>query len=453
MSFLIFLLSLLYSLFGVEVEWVNTANLLKFNKDGLLNPSSKKTYRCELKFYPEIPKKLVITGALETQFLSTVEGYMVFLRKFRKLPLTAASCALVWFSTSAFSVTLHYDNKKPYLTDVTVFSTKLSLSVSDRVHDIKMPMNKMKTRLLKSPSNDAIEPLQILMRDDVAQFTNNAEKLAKVGSEEQLAEYFSKQWKSSKPYKPGAQSRNVVISREAYELVDKRALADLFARTHHEVIIQTDELRKNRKLRREFFSQLRPFFSKKQRRKLMSKIRTGHPIRVDTELLSEFAAKMIRKYTVYRGPNCFHAALAFHSPKITSSSRINVKEEVGYHRAMINYDELWRAINSHFYEINPEVSSLKYGDMLVFFDLPEGAEDEVAPTDFRWIRHAATYLFGGYTFSKGSKSANTPYSVRTLVEEWQTWKKYTKKLGIKVFRRSQKSVKKQPPKDLDDWLY
>ena len=73
--------------------------------------------------------------------------------------------------------------------------------------------------------------------------------------------------------------------------------------------------------------------------------------------------------------------------------------------------------------------------------------------NFKWIRHASTYLFNSYTFSKGSKSPNSPYIVGTLSDEWQTWKKFTKNLGIKVFRRNQNHVKKRPPKDLVDWIY
>jgi len=198
--------------------------------------------------------------------------------------------------------------------------------------------------------------------------------------------------------------------------------------------------------------QIRPFFGKSHRNKLMKKIRRGKPIKVSKHLLPNFAKKMIKKYIVYRGPNCFHAALAFHSPKLTSSSLINVKKEKGYHRAMINYDELWRAINHNFYEVKPDEQPLKYGDMLVFFDVPEDGED-THPINFKWIRHTATYLFGGYTFSKGSKSPNTPYTVRTLSEEWSTWKKFTKNLGIKVFRRAKHKVTRKPPKELVDWIY
>jgi len=139
---------------------------------------------------------------------------------------------------------------------------------------------------------------------------------------------------------------------------------------------------------------------------------------------------------------------------LTSSSQINVKREVGYHRAMINYDELWRELNQDFYEIEPEKHQLKFGDMLVLFDVPTSyARQPEGPPDFHWIRHTATYLFEGYTFSKGSKSPNTPYGVRTLEEEWNTWKHFSKNLGVKVYRRSLKAINPHPPADQSDWIY
>jgi hypothetical protein len=117
---------------------------------------------------------------------------------------------------------------------------------------------------------------------------------------------------------------------------------------------------------------------------------------------------------------------------------------------MINYDELWRILQLSFYEINPEQTSIQYGDMIVFF---ETKTPQYGALDFKTLRHAATYLFGGYVFSKGSKSANSPYVVRTLAVEWETWTKYTEKLGVKVFRRNLKHVKTAPPMDPVDWVY
>ena len=117
---------------------------------------------------------------------------------------------------------------------------------------------------------------------------------------------------------------------------------------------------------------------------------------------------------------------------------------------MINYDELWRAINSYFYEVDVRKAKLKYGDLIVFFNIPK---DNPETTNFRWIRHTATYLFDDYTFSKGSKSPNSPYTVKTLGEEWKTWDNYTSKLGVKIYRRNKQRLEKNPPADSSDWIY
>jgi hypothetical protein len=60
--------------------------------------------------------------------------------------------------------------------------------------------------------------------------------------------------------------------------------------------------------------------------------------------------------------------------------------------------------------------------------------DVTKPADWHWIKHAATYLFDDYTFSKGSNSPDTPYTVKTLDEEWDAWDHRSAHLGLKVFR-------------------
>ena len=88
--------------------------------------------------------------------------------------------------------------------------------------------------------------------------------------------------------------------------------------------------------------------------------------------------------------------------------------------------------------------------MVLFFDTPSPA---TAFVDFRSLRHAATYLVGGYAFAKGSKSANSPYLIRPLIDEWSTWTKFTERLGVKVYRRNLKHVKNGAPWEPKDWMY
>lgn len=355
---------------------------------------------------------------------------------------------------SAEAVTQYKKLRDPFLFDITTFTTTLALPIKDEVEAIKMPEATMRERLEKSQNDVTIEPLTVTLTAEDAQVAQMSEKIAINGREDELAAYLTKHLRNAKVVKKSDPLKTVVIDADAFDLIDKNAFADLYSRDHHSLTVDTTMLKKDRTLRREFMRQIGPFFTKDEKAAIQEKIGQSEPLAVDAELLPEFPRKMVKKYITYRGPNCFHAALAFQSPKLTSSSLINVKDEPGYHRAMINYDELWRVLNTNFYEVNPDKQPLKYGDMLVFFDVPQdAADDQTVPVDYRWIRHAATYLFGGYTFSKGSKSPNTPYAVRTMAEEWKTWKRFTKHLGVKVFRRSLRAIKTRPPVDLTDWIY
>jgi hypothetical protein len=376
-----------------------------------------------------------------------------FFRHFQALYRAFVGMGLfVFLAGTASSVTIHKKKKTPFLYDITTFTTTLSLPVKDVTETIRIPNKKIEARLSRSTSDERVEPLSVILGSKDSQLIAIAEKIAAVGKEDELADYLRSQYKVAKETKKGSGLKIVYIRAEGFPLIDINSFADLYSRTHHSLEINTETLNRDKVLRKEFLAQIKNFLPKKLRKKIRKKIGEEEPINVSTELLPEFARKMVGKYIVFRGPNCFHAALAFHSPKMTSSSLINVKKESGYHRAMINYDELWRAINANFYEVNPDEQSLKYGDMLVFFDVPKTDEDNW-PVNYKWIRHTTTYLFGGYTFSKGSKSPNTPYTVRTLADEWHTWKKFTKNLGVRVYRRSKRKVNRVPPREQIDWLY
>lgn len=360
--------------------------------------------------------------------------------------LTFASC----FSGDLHGASVAAPSKLPFQHELEVFRSGLNLPISAKAEQISMPDRTLKIRAKKSGENSAIEPLQLVIgsrEDDVSLMAN---RLARPGKVNELSTYFFQAIRGAPPLKPGSASRMVTIDKAGFDLIEPEAFAALFARTHYKLQVDGQALNSQTSLKKKFFDQLKPYFSERERTELLTRLRRGASLAVDSLLLPEFARKMVKRYIVYRGPNCFHAALAFQSPLFTRSSLVNIKEEEGYHRAMINYDELWRAISSNFYEVDPSKVDLKYGDMLVFFDVPKKLP---ATIDYRWIRHASTYLFSGYTFSKGSKSPNTPYAVRTIAEEWSTWQKYSKNLGVKVYRRSAKDVNAPINADLTDWVY
>jgi hypothetical protein len=354
------------------------------------------------------------------------------------------------------AVTQFTNSNYPFTFDINDVTSSIDLPIRDQVETVNMTLETMKERLVKAPTDETVEPLTLNVGAGDTQIHAMAEKIALASQKQPLIAYLKRKLSSS----PSAAltsvgpARLVTLDKAGFSLIDPAKFAAMYSKPQHNLILDSTPLKGNLKLQKQFLRELVPFFPKAERTAIKAKISNGEALDVNTALLPAFPRQMLKKYVVFRGPNCFHAALAFQSTILPSSSFINVKEEPGYHRAMINYDELWRAIKRDFYEIDPLRQPLKYGDMLVFFDVPERESDlPNAHVDFRWIRHTATHLFSGYTFSKGSKSPNTPYTVRTLPEEWSTWKRFTKNLALRVYRRSLSKVSAKPPMDLADWVY
>jgi len=370
----------------------------------------------------------------------------MFLRKINSWT-RLLSCCFCLVSFKAQAVTQYKDGPNRFILDPAKLKPSLTLPVTDTIEQVKVPAKVVKTRIIKSDADKRIEDVQIRLPKDPKKIGELAGQLAKAKKSSALFDYFMEQAEKVQAQSDG--SKRVKINKDAYQWIKSAELAKMYTRPHHNVEILTRELGNNKEVKRELFAQVQNFLDPADKRRVVGKFKNGEPVSLENDLLPEFAKKTVKKFLVFRGPNCFHAALAFHGQTVTRSKFFNVKEEEGYHRSMINYDELWRAINAAFYEVNPERSDLQYGDMLVFFDLPKDHE----VTNFRWIRHAATYLVGPYTFSKGSKSPDTPYTIKTLDEEWTTWRKFSKNLGAKVFRRNNPTVTKIPPLDLTDWLY
>lgn len=362
------------------------------------------------------------------------------------LSLTAA---FVISENSLEAVTQYDSNTIGFVREFKELKTSLKLPTEISVEEIKIPINKLKLRAQKSTKDERIEPVQIYVSQNLNELSALASMIARKGRQKKVEAILLKKLKKHGPTK----YRRIRVDLSLPELKYMRpaGIAELMAKKHYNVTINTKKLNRQKEIRSEFLSQLKLFLSQKQRKIIASRFRQNQDLNLEKHLLPHFARKMIRQFLVYRGPNCFHAALSFHDPDLTRSPAVNVKEEPGYHRAMINYDELWRVISRNFYEVNTKKSPLKYGDMLVFFAV--GPNQEHQSVNFKWIRHTATYLFGDYTFSKGSKSPNTPYTIKTIEDEWKTWQSYTKTLGVKVYRRIASPIAKVPPVDLTDWIY
>lgn len=317
----------------------------------------------------------------------------------------------------------------------------LPIPVSDTLQKITPSEHKVRERIINATNSPNVEPISLFIeKDHLLKLVN---QVAKPG--QGIATL--KRFRQILADKAGVDYR---IKPRDLKLLDPVGIARIFAAKHHSLMAKGAELQANPALVTAIGSEIGPLLTAEQRATLAAKIRDGAPIDVSTTLLPSFAAKMVGQFTVYQGPNCFHSSLAFQRAGIEKSPFYNLIREGGYHSAMINYDELWHALNGAFYEVDPSLNSLKYGDVLVFVDRPNENETYV---DYRWIRHAATYLFGDYLFSKGSKSADSPYRIRTVQEEWREWNSRSTHLAIKVFRSRDESVTRRPPRKLEDWLF
>lgn len=375
--------------------------------------------------------------------------FIKYYQTFFTLRLLFVTIFTTSFTFEILAISQYKKSPIPFTTSLSELKTSLFLPVEDKKERISIPVEKLKNRAKKSKKDERVDPVQVYIPTSNRGIKEITKKLARQGTEKS-AEIILKQ-KRAKFGKPNRKKISVDLSEDELRYFNINAISALMARSHHNVEIDTKLLNQYPELRSKFLQQIKPFFSKNDRQKIVRRFKNNKNLSLEDHLLPNFARKMVKKFLIYRGPNCFHAALAFHDRDLTRSPAVNVKREPGYHEAMINYDELWRAINKHFYEVDPKKSALKYGDMLVFFAIDRSSVNQ--PVNFRSIRHAATYLLGEYTFSKGSKSPNTPYAIKTLSEEWNTWQRFTKKLGLRVYRRNSPSIDEPAPSDLIDWIY
>jgi len=328
----------------------------------------------------------------------------------------------------------------------------LNLQYSYRVQKISISASKLLSRIIRSKYTKTVPPLKIYLTNSLIDIEKIAKKIAKKNRLEELVNHILKSLKPIK--KRGTTFVNYfTIGKRGLKLAKLDKIENLFSDNHYEVQIQSKQLRTFPELKHKLFNQLKKFISKKILNKLDKKINNLQTIMLDHSLLPAFAKKVVKTYTIYQGPNCFYTSMAFQNPTFVQSEHYNIKQEIGYHKSMINHDELWRTVRRHFYEFDPVKSPLKYGDLILFFQIPSKTREFSQPY-FRWIRHATTHLFSGFTFSKGSKSPDTPYTVKRLKDEWAFWKRLSKEFGAKFYRFKRDSFKKvsnhsQP----QDWLY
>ena len=241
------------------------------------------------------------------------------------------------------------------------------------------------------------------------------------------------------------------FTENSKDSLDFSKLQKKLSQEHNHLKLKTEQLRQNPQLVEQFFSELKYFFSQEELEVLRVKIQNNDFLVIDEDLLPSSVRSRVGKYTSYLGPNCFEATLAFQDENFSRSYLYNVKNEPEYHGLMINNDELLLVLRKHFFEIDPEKTALRYGDVILFVDYGEALSEE--DFQYSWIKHTAVFLLNYYTFSKGSKSADSPYTVKTLKEEWELWASRFNLLKIKVFRKLPHDSLGLKQKKLVDWMY
>lgn len=316
--------------------------------------------------------------------------------------------------------------------------------------NLSLSRNKLYKRHHRSKKDQRIEPITLFINQDGSNIESLATKLAKRGRTRKLARLMQKKKATAMPLQKSKGRLSMVVDDTLLNSIDVSKLLGRFKAVHHEVSIDGKRMLNTPGQRDALLQEVRPFLNDKALTLTREKLSRGEQVPIDRYLLTSFARKMVGKYILFRGPNCFHASLAFHNLNLARSPYLNVVREKHHHEAMVNYDELWRTLGKYFFEVSPKKTVLKYGDILVFFDING---DPMASPYYKDIRHAAVYLFNNFAFSKGSKSPNSPYSVKTLIQEWQHWQKHTRKLGVRVYRKATnyRSGLKSP-KEID-WLY
>lgn len=363
----------------------------------------------------------------------------------------AAWTLSILFSLPALAVTELKFKNIPYQYNTKVFRPSLNLELETTSEKLTLDANVAKKRAFAGKSNSEVEPLSLYLSSSASELKVISNELGLAGKTTSLYQALKRAYKKSDAEANSKGQKKIALPPDVVKYMNLEKYADSFFHTHQNVEVETQPLRKDKDLRFKLAEQVGPYLQKQGLADLLKKIRSQERLSLDTDLLPDFARKTVGTYTAYRGPNCFHAAMAFQGSDFVRSPYFNVKREEGYHKAMINYDELWRTLQTNFYEVDPAQAELEYGDVLVFFDIPK--DTTRSEPYFRWIRHASTYLLGRYTFSKGSKSPDTPYSVKTIEEEWQAWSKFTKRLGLKVYRRLATDRIIKPYKSLEEWNF
>lgn len=335
------------------------------------------------------------------------------------------------------------NNSNNFLYKLSNLKTSLNISIIEYLRNAYLPSNIIAFRIKNYEKNPIVEPITIYFKNYI-ELKNITERIANSDKNKDILYKLL----LTGAEKTKSNTLKTTLNAMTLNYLNLDNLSKYFAYQYYDIAIPTNQFFQRPHNKKVLLKQLDMFLSAHKIKLIKQKLQFKNQLLLKEDLLPDFPLKVIGKYSPYKGPNCFHAALGFNDYKLIKSNFVNIIEEKNYHRAMINNDELWILLSKEFYEVKGKDINLKYGDMIVFFDLPTTPQE----ISYKFIKHATTYLFGPYTFSKASKYSDTPYVINTLQKEWSIWKKLTTKLGLKVYRKINKNLSKIPPPDLNDWL-
>src|SRR5690606_34063078 len=91
-------------------------------------------------------------------------------------PTTVLAVGIAAFTAgSAFAVTEHKPAAKPFLHDITTFTTTIALPLKEEVEKVTIPRRKLEERLRKSEKDKTVEPLNVMIGPEDAQLLALAE--------------------------------------------------------------------------------------------------------------------------------------------------------------------------------------------------------------------------------------------------------------------------------------
>lgn len=307
----------------------------------------------------------------------------------------------------------------PFAHDLGELTKGLRLPLRDERRVVRPSEATLRQRVAATPTDPTVDPVELHIPSAAKARTAYLTRLAAPGKLKALQRHVGNR-------------TTVRLDAKSLALVNEHRVLDTLSQTHRHLSLSTTPLRKSPALRKSLLGELSRHLDPEEVAAVDAAIEDEREIAVDALILPRIARASVGRFTKYRGPNCFRTALSFQDPKLPSSPAVNSKAEVGFHDTMINNDELWFALSRMFVEVDTARERLRYGDVIVFFDVP----NEKAPIDWRSLKHASTYLFGDYAYSKESYAANSPHTVKRLADEWATWQKRLPHFGVKVYRKA-----------------